>query len=83
MKSEDKKIRKNIMLSPDLNLHIKEAAGKYGTSESSVIEKALVNYLGEEPSKELPEFFGYEGACDCEHPTLSVSYKRAVKRRAK
>jgi hypothetical protein len=75
MPKQSKKLRKNIMIRPELDLQIKETAGKYGTSESAVIEKALEKFLGEEDGEELPAFFEYAGAFDCRHTDLATTYK--------
>lgn len=71
------------MLTPEMDILIKEAAGKYGTSESSVIEKALNKYLREDDTAKLPHFFDYAGSIECEHPSLSVKYKELTSKRKK
>lgn len=71
------------MLTPEMDILIKDAAGKYGTSESSVIEKALNKYLREGDDTKLPDFFDYAGSIECEHPSLSVKYKALTSKRKK
>lgn len=81
MKKNNSRIRKNIMIDSELELSVKEAASKYDVSESSVIEKALVSFLARDREEELPTFFDYAGAFDCEHRSLSTSYKKITARR--
>lgn len=69
------------MIDSELELSVKKAASKYDVSESSVIEKALVNFLAKDKAEELPAFFDYAGAFVCEHRSLSTTYKKITARR--
>jgi len=69
------KIRKNIMLSKNLDRKIKEVADKLNTSQSRLISEAVKHFLARQPAEKRPVIFDFAGVFDCEHEDLSVSYK--------
>ena len=69
------KVRKNVMLTKSLNRKIEEAARKLNASQSEVVSKAVIDFLGKNASEKRPAIFDLSGAFECEHTDLSIKYK--------